>query len=369
MLTDTESDLLARRRPFLEYLPVVDLSSGRLLGMEALVRWQHPTEGLISPGQLIPQAESQRRHRVADPLGPDGGLRARPCTGRRASSWASTARSSSCGGARCPRRWRTRSRGPASASGQLTLEVTEDAIVDPSASADLKDLSEMGVQLSVDDVGTNWSSFEPFQRHCDQHREDRRLLHRPASSPPRGSTGWWWRRSSTWPTRSACPRWSSKSRTSPRWRSCGRSMPTRPRGSSSRCPCRAMTPSSWPAATRRAPVLAHRDERLCSVPSRRGPSGVRPESGAGADRHPTVVDPRTMHLETPRARSPGRRRGRLPPRDRCSKAQDPVRGGTARGRATGGVDARVERTRVPPRRPRPAPGWVASAEGRTSRSA
>ena len=50
-------------------------------------------------------------------------------------------------------------------SGQLTLEVTEDAIVDSSASADLKNLSDMGVQLSVDDVGTNWSSFEPFKRN------------------------------------------------------------------------------------------------------------------------------------------------------------------------------------------------------------
>ena len=50
-------------------------------------------------------------------------------------------------------------------SGQLTLEVTEDAIVDPAASADLRHLSQMGVQLSVDDAGTNWSSFEPFKRH------------------------------------------------------------------------------------------------------------------------------------------------------------------------------------------------------------
>ena len=50
-------------------------------------------------------------------------------------------------------------------SGQLTVEVTEDAIVDPAAAADLKELSQMGVQLSVDDAGTNWSSFEPFKRH------------------------------------------------------------------------------------------------------------------------------------------------------------------------------------------------------------
>ena len=51
-------------------------------------------------------------------------------------------------------------------SDQLNIEVTEDAVVDPTASADLQALSEMGVQLSVDDVGTNWSSFEPFKRHA-----------------------------------------------------------------------------------------------------------------------------------------------------------------------------------------------------------
>ena len=50
MLTDTEPTFALAGAPYLEYLPVVDLSSGRLLGMEALVRWQHPTEGLISPG-------------------------------------------------------------------------------------------------------------------------------------------------------------------------------------------------------------------------------------------------------------------------------------------------------------------------------
>jgi hypothetical protein len=51
-------------------------------------------------------------------------------------------------------------------SGQLTLEVAEDAIVDSEAAADLRSISEMGVQLSVDDVGTNWSSFEPFKRNA-----------------------------------------------------------------------------------------------------------------------------------------------------------------------------------------------------------
>jgi len=57
VLTQTEPMFVLAGSPYLEYLPVVDLSTGRLLGMEALVRWQHPTRGLISPNQLIPDAE------------------------------------------------------------------------------------------------------------------------------------------------------------------------------------------------------------------------------------------------------------------------------------------------------------------------
>jgi hypothetical protein len=45
-------------------------------------------------------------------------------------------------------------------------DVVRDVLVaDPVASPDLHALSDLGVQLSVDDVGTNWSSFEPFRRN------------------------------------------------------------------------------------------------------------------------------------------------------------------------------------------------------------
>jgi len=55
-----ETDLrqaLAQQQFVLYYQPIVDLQSGQITGLESLVRWQHPTLGLLSPGQFIPLAE------------------------------------------------------------------------------------------------------------------------------------------------------------------------------------------------------------------------------------------------------------------------------------------------------------------------
>jgi EAL domain-containing protein (putative c-di-GMP-specific phosphodiesterase class I) len=164
VLTDTEPAFALLGAPYLEYLPVVDLSSGRLLGLEARVRWEHPTQGRIPPDQLIPEAEA------SGDIGPlTRWVLMEGC--EQARQWSPSIQL----GVNCTIHQLRRgevSKAVARAleetgfrSGQLTLEVTEDAIVDSAASADLKALSDMGVQLSVDDVGTNWSSFEPFKRH------------------------------------------------------------------------------------------------------------------------------------------------------------------------------------------------------------
>ncbi|MCC9622594.1 EAL domain-containing response regulator [Thalassospira sp. MA62] len=58
--TPTEKGLrrgLANREFFLDYQPQFNMQSGRLCGVEALARWQHPTRGLVMPGAFIPLAE------------------------------------------------------------------------------------------------------------------------------------------------------------------------------------------------------------------------------------------------------------------------------------------------------------------------
>jgi len=165
MLTYPEPTFTLQGTPYLEYLPVVDVSTGRLLGMEALVRWRHPTRGRISPDLLIPAAEA------SGDIGPlTRWIVAAAC--EEACSWSRSIQL----GVNCTVEQLQRGevseavglalRQTGFPSDQLNIEVTEDAVVDPTAAADLQAISDMGVQLSVDDVGTNWSSFEPFKRHA-----------------------------------------------------------------------------------------------------------------------------------------------------------------------------------------------------------
>jgi EAL domain-containing protein (putative c-di-GMP-specific phosphodiesterase class I) len=165
MLTYPEPTFTLQGTPYLEYLPVIDVSTGRLLGMEALVRWRHPTRGRISPDLLIPAAEA------SGDIGPlTRWIVAAAC--EEATHWSRSIQL----GVNCTVEQLQRGEVSVAVAGaleesglpsdQLNIEVTEDAVVDPTAAADLQALSDMGVQLSVDDVGTNWSSFEPFKRHA-----------------------------------------------------------------------------------------------------------------------------------------------------------------------------------------------------------
>ena len=58
----------------LQYQPQVELSSQNIVGMEALIRWNHPTRGLLAPGLFIPDCREDRHHCRARALGARSGL-------------------------------------------------------------------------------------------------------------------------------------------------------------------------------------------------------------------------------------------------------------------------------------------------------
>ena len=60
---------------FLMYQPQVDVNTNRILGLEALVRWRHPTLGTLGPGKFIPEAE---RSGLIGAIGKLGGARGMP---------------------------------------------------------------------------------------------------------------------------------------------------------------------------------------------------------------------------------------------------------------------------------------------------
>ncbi len=169
---DVEADLhraIERDELVLFYQPMVNTNSGRVVAVEALVRWQHPTRGFLLPGAFVPLAEeaglmdlmgrhilnsachqAQRwQHEGTGDLAVSVNVSPRQLAGDHiVDDVAAILESSGLPAAR------------------LILEITETAMMRETAVArrNLHDLKSLGVMLALDDFGTGYSSLTYLQQ-------------------------------------------------------------------------------------------------------------------------------------------------------------------------------------------------------------
>lgn len=157
-------EALAERRLTMHYQPKIDLASGTVHGVEALMRWHHPRHGDIPPGQFIPRAEMST---LIDPLTDfaiDTALAQLRLWNEHGVKLTMAVNISTRN--LLQPRFAERVMGTLTRHGlspdRLELEVTEGALmVDFDATmAELCKLSGMNIVLSIDDFGTGYSSLQ-----------------------------------------------------------------------------------------------------------------------------------------------------------------------------------------------------------------
>lgn len=160
---------LERRELILYYQPKFEAPNGPAIGAEALLRWKHPSRGLIQPDQFIPLAE---RTGLIVPIGEwvlDEAcrqMREWHDAGRRNWTMAVNLSSLQFGHAGLIQAVRGTLQRHALEPSCLTLEITEStAMHDADASVViLQQLSDMGVHIAIDDFGTGYSSLLYLKR-------------------------------------------------------------------------------------------------------------------------------------------------------------------------------------------------------------
>jgi diguanylate cyclase (GGDEF)-like protein/PAS domain S-box-containing protein len=181
-------DCIPRGELVLHYQPQVNLGATRqTTGVEALVRWLHPTNGLLMPAQFMPEAV---RSQLIEPLTrwvldtalhqqrlwSDAGL---DLTMAVNISARSLTRNSDL-----PETVAELSETWGIAPGRLILELTENAILDAAGPDVLDLLHKLGARLAIDDFGTGHSSLVYLQRlPIDEVKIDRSFVTNLASAP------------------------------------------------------------------------------------------------------------------------------------------------------------------------------------------
>jgi diguanylate cyclase (GGDEF)-like protein len=176
----------------LNYQPIVDLRSGDLVEAEALIRWDHPTQGRIAPSVFIPLAEESG---LIDEIG----------TWVLRTACVEVARWAQLSPGRVPRvsinlsahqladpqfAWTVQAAmaHAGAAPSWVTLELTESMLMQNSSASleRLHAIRALGVQIAIDDFGTGYSSLAYLERLPVTHVKIDRSFVTPLDDPARG---------------------------------------------------------------------------------------------------------------------------------------------------------------------------------------
>jgi EAL domain-containing protein (putative c-di-GMP-specific phosphodiesterase class I) len=181
-------DAIERKEFFLMYQPTFDLGDMRATAVEALVRWRHPTRGIVQPNDFIPMLEENG-------LIVDVGrwILGEAC--RQSAQWRAAGHAIGVAVNVSGRQLDAddfiddvaRSLAESGLEpGALTLEITETAIMRnvEATARRLAAIKELGVRIAIDDFGTGYSSLAHLQRFpVDALKIDRSFIARLTENP------------------------------------------------------------------------------------------------------------------------------------------------------------------------------------------
>lgn len=182
MITDMR-EAIACNQFILHYQPIVDLNTGETRKAEALVRWQHPTRGLVPPNDFIPIAEETGLiSDIGDWVFREAARQAQYLRTHHHPAFQLSVNKS-------PKQfrdngntiaaWFTYLQGLGLPGNSLTIEITEGLLLNAvtEVTDKLQRLREGGMQIAIDDFGTGYSSLSYLKRfHIDYLKIDQSFV-------------------------------------------------------------------------------------------------------------------------------------------------------------------------------------------------